>query len=168
MYKRQILFDVLEQFEKRADMRTYSREGYRTIGHLGERMAGIYYLYLQKQGGYRLKEAQIALIHHAQAQTEIKKVPGAVPVVLAANQEYVPILYTCVQSITACAAKERHYEIYIFHTDIDETSRGIFEQRLVRENVGITFVNVASRVSGYALRAKQHLSLIHISEPTRL
>lgn len=153
-----ILFDVLEQFEKRADMRTYSREGYRTIGHLGERMAGIYYLYLQKQGGYRLKEAQIALIHHAQAQTEIKTVPGAVPVVLAANQEYVPMLYTCVQSITACAAKERHYEIYIFHTDIDETSRGMFKQRLVRENVSITFVNVASRVSGYVLQAKQHIT----------
>lgn len=45
-----ILFDVLGEFEKCADMSEYSREGYRTTGHLGERMTGIYYMYLKKQG----------------------------------------------------------------------------------------------------------------------
>lgn len=35
-----ILFDVLGEFENRTDMRNYSREGYRTLGHLGERMVG--------------------------------------------------------------------------------------------------------------------------------
>lgn len=155
----EILFDVLEEFEKRADMRTYSREGYRTIGHLGERMTGIYYLYLQKHSTYRLGERQIAFIHNAQAQTEVKAPAyDAVPVVLAANEAYVPILYTCVQSIADCAAQENNYEIYVFHTDISSSSQAMFQQRLVRENINITFVNVASRVSGYVLQAKQHIS----------
>lgn len=155
----EILFDVLEEFEKRADMRAYSREGYRTIGHLGERMTGIYYLYLQKRGTYRLGERQIALIRNAQAQTEVK-VPAydAVPVVLAANEAYVPILYTCVQSIADCASQDNNYEIYIFHTDIGSSSQKMFRQGLVRENINITFVNVSGRVSGYVLQAKQHIS----------
>ena len=96
-----ILFDLLDEFEKRADMSEYSREGYRTTGHLGERITGIYYLYLQKQKKYRLGELQIALIHNAEAEPEIKidTAKQVVPVVLAANQKYVPILYTCAQSI---------------------------------------------------------------------
>jgi len=155
-----ILFDVLGEFEKRADMREYSREGYRTIGHLGERMTGIYYLYLQKRNGYRLCETQIAFIRNTDAETVVKRAPAceAVPVVLAANQKYVPILYTCVQSIADCAARENHYEIYIFHTDITMDSQEMFQQRLVRENISITFVNVGNRVSGYVLQAKQHIS----------
>ena len=35
------LFDILNEFEKRVDMSTYSVEGYRTPGHLGERLFGI-------------------------------------------------------------------------------------------------------------------------------
>lgn len=154
------LFDVLGEFEKRADMSEYSREGYRTTGHLGERMAGIYYLYLQKQGQYRLGEAQIALIHNADEETEVKEIPApdTVPVVLAANQKYVPILYTCAQSIVDHTTPEHHYEIYIFHTDINADSQKMFAQRLARENVNFTFINVSKRVSGYVLQAKQHIT----------
>ena len=116
-----ILFDVLGEFEKRADMSEYSRAGYRTTGHLGERMTGIYYMYLKKQGKYRLGELQIALIHNADAETEITKTADGdiVPVVLAANQKYVPILYTCAQSIVEHTSSDRKYEIYVFHTDIN-------------------------------------------------
>lgn len=155
-----VLFDVLDEFEKRADMSEYSREGYRTTGHLGERMTGIYYLYLKKKGGYRLGEQQIALIHHADAETEITERPSAdtVPVVLAANQKYVPILYTCAQSIVEHTSTDRIYEIYIFHTDITADSQKAFQVYLARENVHFTFVNVGSRVAGYILQAKQHIT----------
>lgn len=155
-----ILFDVLGEFEKRADMSEYSREGYRTTGHLGERMTGIYYLYLKKKGGYRLGERQIALIHHADEEKQITERPSAdaVPVVLAANQKYVPILYTCAQSIVENTSADRKYEIYIFHTDITEDSQKAFQTYLTRENVHFTFVNVGSRVAGYILQAKQHIT----------
>lgn len=155
-----ILFDVLGEFEKCADMSEYSREGYRTTGHLGERMTGIYYMYLKKQGKYRLGELQIALIHNADAETEVTQATDGdvVPVVLAANQKYVPILYTCAQSIVEHTSPDRKYEIYVFHTDINADSQKMFADRLNRTNVRFIFVNVSSRVAGYVLQAKQHIT----------
>lgn len=155
-----MLFDILEEFENRADMSQYSREGYRTTGHLGERMTGIFYQYLKKQGGYSLGELQVALIQNAEAETAIKPVPSekTVPVVLAANQKYVPILFTCAQSIVDHVSSEYQYEIYIFHTDIEAESQKLFLTNLQRENVNITFVNVTRRVAGYRLEAKEHIT----------
>lgn len=155
-----ILFDVLETFENKADMSKYSREGYRTTGHLGERMASIYYMYLKAQNKYRLGELQIALIHNADADTVVKASDdkSTVPVVLAANQKYVPILYTCAQSIVEHISPERNYEIYIFHTDITVDSQSMFYQFLERKNLKIIFVNVGKNVSGYVLKAKQHIT----------
>jgi len=155
-----ILFDVLQEFEKRSNMRRYSREGYRTPGHLGERMAGIYYTYLKKKGGYRLGELQIALIRNTEDGTCIPAPAGkdVIPVVLAANQRYVPVLYTCVSSIAKHAASGGRYEIFILHTDIGQESRDMFDRLLLRENIEIRFINVKSRVAGYVLEAKQHIT----------
>ena len=155
-----VLYDVLAEFEARAHMSEYTREGFRTTGHLGERMAGIYYLYLQKQGKYRLCQTQIALIRNVPLACEVRcdLSAAAIPVVLAANEKYVPILYTCVQSVIEHASKDHFYEIYIFHTDICLQSQNIFQQRLTCHHVKITFVDVSQKVSGYILKAKEHIT----------
>ncbi|MBR1391658.1 MAG: DUF4422 domain-containing protein [Lachnospiraceae bacterium] len=155
-----MLFDLLDVFEQRADMSRYSREGYRTTGHLGERMTGIFYEYLREKGGYRLGELQIALIQHADAEPQIEAVSDehVVPIVLAANQKYVPIMYTCAQSVVEHTSEENRYEIYVFHTDIDADSQKIFHEELERKNVRFTFVNVLPYVSGYRLQAKEHIT----------
>lgn len=155
-----MLFDILEEFENRADMSHYSREGYRTTGHLGERMVGIFYEYLKKKGGYRLGELQIALFQNADEPVDIKakEDKNVVPVVLAANQNYVPILYTCAQSIVNHTSNERKYEIYIFHTDIEKESQKVFHEQLERDNVRFTFIDVTRHVLGYRLEAKEHIT----------
>ena len=155
-----ILFDILGEFENRADMSNYSREGYRTTGHLGERMTGIFYLYICDQKKYRTAEHQIALIHHADADAEIvvPKTENVVPVVLAANEKYVPILYTCCQSIVEHCTDQYQYELYIFHTDIVPDSQKVFKDLLEKDNVHFTFVNVGKMVHGYVLQAKQHIT----------
>jgi lipopolysaccharide biosynthesis glycosyltransferase len=155
-----MLFDILDEFEKRADMSLYSREGYRTTGHLGERMVGIFYEYLQKKGGYRLGELQIALIQNADAQPQVVVPKGdrVIPMVLAANQKYVPIMYNCAQSIVNHTTESYQYEIYVFHTDITADSQKIFHDELERENVHFTFINVLEKVTGYRLQAKEHIT----------
>ena len=55
--------------------------------------------------------------------------------VLAANQKYVPILYTCAQSIVEHTSENTNYEIYIFHTDINAESQNVFQKNLTRDNV---------------------------------
>ena len=120
-----MLFNILAEFDERADMGHYSREGYRTPGHLGERLAGVFYEYLQKEGKRKLGELQIALIENPQTEQKIA-IPAReseVPVVLAANEKYVPILGTCLKSIADHCSPSRSYKLYIFHTDIQEESQ---------------------------------------------
>lgn len=90
--------------------------------------------------------------------TEIKIQPQAIPIVLAANQNYVPILYTCAQSIVDHTSDDNNYEIYIFHTDITAESQHTLQKNLTRSNVHITFVNVSKNVAGYVLQAKAYIT----------
>ena len=64
-----------------------------------------------------------------------------IPVVLAANQGYVPILYTCLQSIADHISEQRDYKIYIFHTDIEPESQNEI-RKLKKKNFDVSFVNV--------------------------
>lgn len=153
-----MLFDILAEFDKRCDMARYSRESLRTPGHLGERVLGIFYTYIKQHGGCRVGEIQMALIEHTipDARVHIKS-EDAVIIVLAANQAYVPVLYTCIQSVIACACEQNRYEFKIFHTDILEDDMQII-RRLEKAYVHIEFVNVSSRIQGYRLKAKEHIT----------
>ena len=156
----EMLFDILEQFEQIADMSHYSREGYRTIGHLGERILSIYYLYLKEKNMYKLGELQVALFRNTDIEKEVSadKSSNAVPIVLAANKKYIPVLYTCIQSIVENINEENHYHIYIFHTDILGENQKVFDRLSTRPNVDFTFINVGKKVSGFTLKAKEHIS----------
>ncbi len=153
-----MLFAILEEFERRADMSGYSREGLRTPGHLGERFAGIYYEYLLQKGGYRMGELQMALFSHTQEHTYKRPGEKEIPVVLAADRAYVPVLFTCVKSLTECADTARDYHIYILHTDILKKDMQVFQKELARENIRIDFVDVGEKVDGYRLEAKEHIT----------
>jgi len=159
-----MLFTVLEEFERRADMGSYSREAYRTPGHLGERFAGIYFTYLGRQGGYRLGELQMAMIGNAQAETyekparnEINEI-NEIPVVFAADKTYLPMLCACLRSLVNCADPDRNYHIYILHTELDNARRQAFLKAFLIENVRVEFVDVGPHVYGYRLRAKEHIT----------
>ncbi len=205
----EMLFDILDEFDHRADMSLYSREGLRTPGHLGERFAGIYYEYLKQQGVCRLGELQMALIEHTRAdygtelyssetgaykagrhnretagvykagpysseaagvykaglyssetadEYRLERPDQEIPVVLAADQAYVPVLFTCIRSIVDHASEGRNYHIYIFHTDIHEEDMQVFDRELSCRNIKIDFVDVGARVAGYRLKAKEHIT----------
>lgn len=154
----EILFDILQEFEKKADMSNYSREGYRTPGHLGERLTGIFYVYLQHKGGYKLKEMQIALFHDTTLQPMHKYVENAIPLVLAANDYYVPILSTCIQSIIDNVSADRIYDCTILHTNISPAHQNMMKKYLQKDNFIISFINVSENVYGHMLKAKEHIT----------
>ena len=101
---------------------------------------------------------EIALIENAQAETVVEKKEEAIPVVLAANEKYVPILYTCLKSIMMNTSTQNQYEFYIFHTDITPDSQKQIQADLESDNRKIIFINVCSKVAGYRLQAKEHIT----------
>lgn len=155
----EILFNILEEFEKRTDMSLYSREGYRTTGHLGERILGIYYTYIKSLNKYKTSEQQVALIHDVSVQEEHKYIQDAVPVVLAADNNYVPVLSVCLKSIVDNSNPERIYDIVVFHKDITPQNQKIIKQMfLENNNIVLSFINVKRNVQAYVLKAKEHIS----------
>lgn len=152
-----MLFSLLAEFRQQSDRTKDSREGQRTLGHLGERFAGIYYAYL-KQQGFCTSELQMALFEHTQAEVWRQPLPQEIPIVLAADSNYVPILFTCLKSLVSCCSKERKYHIYIFHTDMDAANKQAFQKELACTNICIDFVDVSARMADYCLRAKGHIT----------
>jgi len=156
----QFLFEVLEECEKQIDTTLYCVQSYRTIGHLAERLLGIYYIYLQEKGNNKLGELQIVLFKNTDAVEKV--VPScetAVPVVLAANDYYAPILCTCLESIREHINAEIQYDIVVFHTNISKHNQNkigsIFGNNL---NVRLQFINISSIVADYKLDAREHIT----------
>ena len=156
----EFLFDVLAECEKEIDTTLYCVQSYRTIGHLAERLLGIYYIYLQEQGKNKLGELQIVLFKNTEAvQPVIPSSKKAVPVVLAANDYYAPILCTCLESMKEHMTRETQYDIVVFHTNISKHNQdkvgSIFDGML---NVRLQFVNISSIVADYKLYAREHIT----------
>ena len=154
------LFDVLDDCEKKIDTSLYCVQSLRTIGHLAERLLGIYYTYLKKQDRYRLGELQIALFKNTDpVEAVIPSDEKAVPVVLAANDHYAPILCTCLESIKEHISETVSYDFAVFHTDITNQNQdrisSIFK---ASENVRLQFINISSIVADYKLDAREHIT----------
>ncbi|MDE7311127.1 MAG: DUF4422 domain-containing protein [Eubacterium sp.] len=154
-----MLFRVLSEFERQSDMRLYSKEANRTPGHLGERFLGIYYRYLQQKGGQRLGELQMALIEYTKREEKRKRQENEIPIVFAADNAYVPVLFTCLKSLADHTDPKRNYCIFIFHKDIEAEHMQVFKKELESSNVRLDFVDVTARAAGYRLKAKGHISV---------
>lgn len=161
----EMLFDVLAEFEKRADMSSYSREGYRTPGHLGERMAGIYFEYKKKQGDCRLKELQMVMLEHTEKPVCIhaSSEENSIPVAFVADQKNIPVLFVCIKSMVENVSKNNDYEIYIFHTDIKKDTQDSFSAECQGENITIHFVDVTAKREEYTRKCKEEISIKNYS-----
>ena len=90
--------------------------------------------------------------------TKTECIQPEVSIVLAADQNYVPILYTCMQPIVLHTSSEHIYDIYVFHTNIESDSQQPFLTNLQTSNINISFINVLSYLSGYTLDAHGHIT----------
>ena len=98
-------------------------------------------LYKKQNRNYRVKELQVALIRNTE-YFSIDKVANAIPIVLAANEKYTPILTTCIQSIVDHTSDTNKYQIYIFHSDISLKKIKQITNNYTHDNVSILFVYV--------------------------
>ena len=164
------LFSVLEAVEQRIDLKTYSREGRRTLGHLGERLFGIYYEYM-KNTSYRLAEKQMVLVQDTSEKEPPIPAPreNEVPIVLAVNDQYVPVLSVCLHSLVEAVDPSEQmaweesqpdtiYSIYILHRNITAENQKRLYHEFEHKPVSLHFVNVKGHLAGYQLRGKGHIS----------
>ena len=161
------LFPLLEAFERNTDMSHYSKEALRTPGHLAERLLNIYLMHHQRIGSnWKTKELQCVHFTNPEPQETLAPLDATitdpiVPVVFAADDNYVPQLTTTIYSAMKNASSDRHYDVVVLQRNIawdkQERMRTFFQQF---DNMTLRFINVDRLVSGVNLTTNNaHISV---------
>ena len=153
------LFPILERFLAESDMSRYSREGLRTPGHLAERLLNIYYNHHMRIGaGWRTKQLQCVHFERPERSYKLQEVHSprflpVVPVVLAADDNYVPMLTTTIYSMLKNASTSFHYDVVVIGRDIPAERRSVMAAFLSRfPNMTLRFVDPNPIVGAYELK----------------
>lgn len=159
----QWMFAVLEEFCNRTDMSHYSTEALRTPGHLSERLFGIYYLHLLKKNpNLKVKELQCVFVENTEPQTILKPAfaENSVPVVFAANNNFVPMFATCLQSLVEHISPENNYDVVLLQSDVTLENRKVLQEMVASyPNVSLRFFDAARLLKNYKLKANAHISV---------
>ena len=162
------LFDILFEFEKRADMHDYSVEGFRTPGHLAERLLNLFCIHLKNQKKYKITQLQTVFFANTDYKQPLSEIQGTLPafsannvaIALASNDYFVPYMATMLYSITKHADFDRNYDVLILTQDISETNR----KRLRKiceslSNFSVRFIDPSVLIEGYDFFVFGHFSM---------
>ena len=156
------LFDILAEHEKRRDCEDYNIDAYRVSGYLGERLFGVYYLYLLEQGRCKTLEVQRTLFDNVDAAERVSPAfeEKNIPVVIAANDKYAPYCGTLLLSIMDHADAQYHYDILLLSHDISETNQMRLRELICgTDNFRIRFLDPDALLKGYHLYTRAHFSV---------
>lgn len=163
------LFPLLEEFERQTDMSRYSKEALRTPGHLGERLLNIYLIHQKRvHPEWKVKELQCVHFTSPEPQEKLEELTSVedpssiIPVVFAADDNYVPQLATTLYSAMANADSSRFYDVVVLQRNItwdkQQRLKNFFTQKF--DNMELRFINVDRLVSGVKLSTNnEHISV---------
>lgn len=157
------LFNILGEVEKRIDISNYSIEGYRTIGHISERLLGIYYTYVKKHcQNCKTGFLQRTIIWNTEPFEYPKPffTQKNVPVVFCCSDFFVPYVAATLQSLVVNSNGEENYDLLLLHTHISEKNQAALKKIFCgRENFSLRFLNISGFVEKSKLIANNHVSV---------
>ncbi len=130
------LFSILEEAEDRINTINYGIQEYRVFGYLAERLCGIYFTYLKKQG-LKICELTKVLIKNTRKEYCIEKKNDYIPVVVECDDEHVPQLSVLVESIQKNT--KRDIDLMIVHQDISSKNIEIINRQL-ESHIHVRFI----------------------------
>ena len=140
------LFDILFECEKRINYENYSVEAIRTPGHLAERLLNIYIMYLCDHGDYKIKELPTVVFLQTDPVPILKPnfKKDNVPIIMSADDFYVPYIATALNSIMANASTSRNYDVIIMNKNISPQNQARLSRLIINKaNFSIRFVNAS-------------------------
>ncbi len=162
------MFPILEQFVAGWDTSLLSHETLRTPGHLSERLFNIWFNH-EKRVNPALKHKQVQCVHfehpdHApEPRLECADGHGkpVVPVVFAADNNYVPMVTTTAYSMLKNASPDFFYDVVILEKDFSPYNKRLMSEFFSRfGNASVRFVNVAGMIQAYNLQtSNEHISV---------
>ena len=156
------LFDILGEFEKRSDMTLYSEEGYRTPGHLGERLFGIYYTWLKEKKNIKSKELQLVYFVNTEKNVELKPAYNSnnIPIAMVSNENYAPFYAAMIQSMIENSTTDYNYDLVFLQRDFKEKTKKLFANMIKDySNFSIRFCNVGPYFADSQLNASSTIPI---------
>jgi len=160
------LFPILDEFTTHWDYSAADVQTLRTPGHLSERLLNIFLAHKQRTGSnWKIKRLQC--VHFTNPEPFMPLEPlntnprFTVPVLFAADDNYVPMLTTTIYSLLKNASSERYYDIIVLERNItSENKHGIIDFLSQFENATIRFLDVSRAISGFDLTTSNaHISI---------
>lgn len=161
------LFDILFEFEKRSDMSEYTVEGYRTPGHLAERLLTVFCWYTEKKKNLKVKRLQtIVFLKTDQKMTlaQAKKTAPAfaennVAIAVAANDYFIPYCATFLKSVAEHGNSKKNYDILLLSQDVSDINVKKMEKLLSAwENVSLRVIDPSVLIDQYTFHIRGHFS----------
>lgn len=164
------VFPILDRCIENIDFSHYSVEAVRTPGHLAERLLNIYLMHGERVGrGWRTKELQVVHFQDPEPRPEPVPLPvetpvrSTIPVVFAADDNYVPMVSTTIVSMLENADPAYRYDVIVLTSDISGANRAEMQAMVSRyPHAHLRFLDVADIVEKYDLTT----SNAHISNET--
>lgn len=157
----EILFDVLEETEKRCDVSNYSVNELRVFGHLSERLFGVMYNYWLSLGDVKCKKLRMANFKNYD-HTILRPAysDNNIAIALAANNYYSYYLGVTIQSIVDNANPNYNYDIIVLDGGIIQSNKdAILAEIANAPNVNIRFYNAKALNKKGKLDSKKHMSV---------
>lgn len=160
----QWLFDILFEFEAKADMSDYSTEGFRTPGHLAERLFTLFYLHAKRTRNLRIKSLQTVVVlntdYHGQEDVLPAFEQNNIAIALASNDYFVPYMSTLLESILEHSSGNVNYDILIMTQDISDVNRTIIKKICDNyTNFRVRFLDPTEFIEGYEFFVRGHFSM---------
>lgn len=160
------LFPILDEFTAHWDHSAADVQTLRTPGHLSERLLNIFLAHKQRTGAnWKIKRLQCVHFTNPEPFTPLQPLNTnprfTVPVLFAADDNYVPMLTTTIYSLLKNASSERHYDIIVLERNItSENKHSIIDFLSQFDNATIRFFDVSRAISGFDLTTSNaHISI---------
>lgn len=157
------LFGILKEHEKCVNLSEYDVDEFRVSGFLGERLWGIYLTWLKDNDKtIKIHEVQRSFFQSTEEAVEITPAfkEEAIPIVISADNNYVPYVTVMLRSLITNASKNYKYDLIVLNSNITPDSKHALKQEFSNEqNLSIRFYNVAGMLDADSLYVRSHITI---------
>ena len=161
------LFDILFEFEKKADMSEYTVEGYRTPGHLAERLLTVFCWYMEKKKNLRVKRLQTVIFLKTDQKMTLAQAKKTAPafdannvaIAVAANDYFIPYCATFLKSMAEHSNSDKNYDILILSQDVSDINVKKKKKMLSAwKNISLRVLDPSVLIDQYTFHIEGHFS----------
>lgn len=158
----EFLFSVLQEYENRKDISNYCVEGYRTPGHIGERLFGVFLTYLKAQQRYKIGYKPIVFFSHTEDQKELLPAfsDNNIPIVFSGSEFYMKFISATMLSLIENSSENYNYDIIILGKNFSKNSRNrLLSLVEEKKNISLRFYDVGKLFASYNLYETSHIGI---------